>query len=192
MAKLHTWIGFMLLVLCFVTVGASALPVNETANGFRISFDAKDDTNMIMKLWSDGDKLFDAPLDVPEINATGLICVVAGNVNDADKKIATCFVLALNNSENTSKIEEYITTNNTEKHMQVYDMVLDGHRGLFFKDGDSPSDPDMKYGALYWLDEYQGNASKLVLVVSSWPWDSGTEKLLNTIHVEEIEPILVS
>jgi hypothetical protein len=47
----------------------------------------------------------------------------------------------------------------------------------------------MTYMAMYWLDEVNGKATKFVYVVSQWP-DKETERLLSTIHVEEIKQIL--
>jgi hypothetical protein len=57
------------------------------------------------------------------------------------------------------------------------------------KAGNESYDPLMTYMAMYWLDEVNGKATKFVYVVSQWP-DKETERLLNTIHVEEIKQIL--
>jgi hypothetical protein len=197
MGKSHIWIGFMLFTLCLVTAGASALPVNETAKGFRISFDAIDDTNMVAKLWSDDSGLFGKPLNAPgndgPVNeASSLVVVMAGNSSESGKRVPTCLVFVLKNPENTSKIEENITKNIEEKYVRVFDRTVDGHNGLLLKAGNNSSDPLMTYTALYWLDEVQGTATKLVFIMSGLPWDRGTEKLLNTIHVEEIKPNPVS
>ena len=75
--------------------------------------------------------------------------------------------------------------NNTNKYIRVFDQTVDGHKGLLLKAGNEPSDPLMTYTAMYWLDEVHGKATKSVLVVSGWP-DKETERLLNTIHVEDI------
>jgi hypothetical protein len=192
----HNWIEFMLLALCLVTAGASGLPVNETAKGFRISFDAIDDTNGVFKFWSDDSRLFGKPLNGP-VNEASLngasraVAVLVGNWSESSKRFAACLVFVLKNPENTSKIEENITKNVTEKYVRVFDRTIDGHNGLLLKSGNNSSDPVMNYTGFYWLDEVQGTATKLVFIMSSWPWDSGTEKLLNTIHVEEIKPIPV-
>jgi hypothetical protein len=63
--------------------------------------------------------------------------------------------------------------------------MVDGHKALLLKAGNGPSDPLMTYTALYWLDQVNGKATKFVMVVSTWP-DKETERLLSTIHVEEV------
>jgi hypothetical protein len=112
---------------------------------------------------------------------------MAGNVKEMDSRSAICFVLVLDKAENTSSIEENIIDHETVKYLRVYDRMLDGRKGLLINEGNSSSDPDMKYVGLYWLDEDQGKASKLIMVMTSLPWDDGAEQLMNTVHVEEIQ-----
>ena len=187
MTKLHMLIGFILLALCFIASEASALPVNETVNGFMIAFDIKDDTNMIIKVWGNGDTFSNSSENMPDLNASSLACVAAGNGEKIDSSSAMCFVIVLNTAENTSSIEEKIIDDINKKYLRVYDRVFDGHKGLLIKEGNSSSDPDMESVGLYWLDEDQGKASKLVTVATSLPWDDGAEQLMNTVHVEEIQ-----
>jgi len=187
MTKLHMLIGFILLALCFNASEASALPVNETVNGFMIGFNARDDTNMIIKLWGNEDVFTNSSEDMPDANLSSIACVMTSKGKEFDSSSALCFVFVLNKAENTSSIEEKIIDGITKKYLRVYDRVFDGHKGLLLNEGDSSSDPDMKYVGLYWLDEDQGKASKLVTVATSLPWDDGAEQLMNTVHVEEIQ-----
>ena len=111
--------------------------------------------------------------------------LIAGNASDQYKRRGACFILVLKNPENTSNIEKNATENNTNKYIRVFDRMVDGHKALLLKTGNEPSDPLMTYTALYWLDEANGKATKFVFIASAWP-DKETERLLNTIHVEEV------
>lgn len=192
MGNMRIQMGFMLFTLCLVTAGASALPVNETVNGFRISFEAIDETTMVAKFWGDESGLFGKPLNGPSNEASSVVMVMAGNTNESPKRLTACLLFVFKNPENTSNMEEDITKNISEEYVRVFDRTIDGHNGLLLKAGNNSSDPVMTYTGIYWLDEVQGTATKLVFILSSWPWDRGTEKLLNTIHVEEIASIPVS
>jgi hypothetical protein len=191
MPRSNTRTALILFALCFLLpstfVGASALQVNETVKGFRISFDAIDDTNMVAKFWSNGSSFFGDTLRGPLNELANGAGVMAGNGSDPYKRWGACLIFVLKNPENTSNIERNMTKNNTNKYIRVYDRMVDGHKGLLLKEGNESSDALMNYEAMYWLDESRGKATKFVYVVSGWP-DKETEKLLNTIHVEEITP----
>lgn len=149
----------MLLALCFCTAQASAFSVNETVNGFLVGFDIRYDTNMIIKAWGNGDAFSNSSENMPDFNASSFTCVAAGNFKEMDSSSAMCFVLVLDKAENTSSIEEQIIDHRTVKYLRIYDRMLDGRNGLLINEGNSSSDPDMKYVGLYWLDEDQGKAS---------------------------------
>ncbi len=189
MAKSYTRTGLILFALCVLSfllvTGASALQVNETVNGFRISFDAINDTNMVAKMWSNGSIFAGNPMKKPTNELANGVAVLAGNSSDPYDRWGMCLIFVLKNPENTSNIEKNMTKNNTKKYIGVFNIIVDNHKALLLKTGNEPSDPLMEYEAVYWLDEVNGEATKLVAVMSRWP-DKETEKLLNTIHVEEI------
>ena len=193
LAKSYIWIGLALVVLfilpSLVIAEASALPVNETVKNFRISFDAINDTNMVTKFWSNGSALFGSSFKAPTNELAKGVAVLAGNDTDPYKRWCMCGVFVLKNPENTSNVEKNATKNNSNKYVRVFDRMIDGHKGLLLEEGNESYDPLMTYMAMYWLDEVNGNATKFVYVVSQWP-DKETERLLNTIHVEEIKKIL--
>ena len=193
MAKSYIWIGLALVVLfilpSLVIAEASALPVNETVKNFRISFDAINDTNMVTKFWSNGSAFFGSSFKAPTNELAKGVAVLAGNDTDPNKRWGMCGVFVLKNPENTSNVEKNVTKNNSNKYIRVFDRTIDGHKGLLLEAGNESYDPLMTYMAMYWLDEVNGNATKFVYVVSQWP-DKETERLLNTIHVEEIKKIL--
>jgi hypothetical protein len=175
-----------IVLISLIIGGASAFPINETTKNFRISFDAAEDTNMIVKYWTYGDELSDSrfsgndsPIQAKDI--ADAIIVIAGNRSDGN----LCGVFVFKNPENTSNIEKSFIENQKAEFVRVFDRIIDGHKALLLKTGDEPSDPLMAYDAIYWLDEVNGKATKLVLVGSDQP-DIDKERLLNTIHVEEI------
>jgi hypothetical protein len=178
-----------LIVLISLTIGSAlAFPVNETVKNFRIRFDAVDDTNMVAKYWSNGAEFLGITPSkslIPTNELTNAIMVMAGNASDQYKRWGACFILILKNPENTSSIEKSMIENSTKKYVRVFDRVIDGHKALLLKGGNEPSDPLMEYAAVYWMDEVNGKAAKLVFIISSWPYKE-TERLLNTIHVEEV------
>ena len=183
----------MLVVLfilpSLVIAEASALQVNETVKNFQISFDAVNDTNMVAKFWSNGSAFFGSSFKAPANELANGVAVLAGNDTDAYKRWGMCGVFVLKNPENTSNVEKNVTKNNSNKYIRVFDRMIDGHKGLLLEAGNESYDPLMTYMAMYWLDEVNGNATEFVYVVSQWP-DKETERLLNTIHVEEIKQIL--
>ncbi len=193
LAKSYIWIGLALVVLfilpSLVNAEASALQVNETVKNFRISFDAINDTNMIAKFWSNGSAFFGSSFKAPANELANGVAVLAGNDTDPYKRWGMCGVFVLKNPENTSNVEKNATKNNSNKYIRVFDRTIDGHKGLLLEAGNESYDPLMTYMAMYWLDEVNGKATKFVYVVSQWP-DKETERLLNTIHVEEIKQIL--
>jgi len=189
-----------LIVLMSLTIGgSSAFPVNETVKNFQISFDAIDDTNMVAKIWSNGGEFLGSPLSedfpIPANELANAVVVLSGNGSDQSERWGACMILVLKNPENTSDIEKDGIENNKEKYVRVFDRMVDGHDALLLKQGDGPSDPLMKYTALYSLDEVNGKATKFVFVVSGWT-EKETERLLNTIQVVEdstkFEPFTVS
>lgn len=192
LARSHIWIGLALVVLLIlpslVNAEASSLRVNETVKGFRISFTAINDTNMVSKFWSNGSAFFGSSFKAPANELANGVAVLAGNDSDPYKRWGMVGIFVLKNPENTSNIEKNATKNNSNKYIRVYDRMIDGHKGLFLEEGNETYDPLMTYVAMYWLDEVNGKATKFVYVVSQWP-EKETERLLNTIHVEEIKQI---
>jgi hypothetical protein len=175
LAKFCIWIGIALVVLfilpSLVNADASSLQVNETVKDFRISFAAINDTNMVAKFWSNGSAFFGSSFKAPANELANGVAVMAGNDTDPYKRWGMVGVFVL------------------KKYIRVFDRMIDGHKGLLLKAGNESYDPLMTYMAMYWLDEVNGKATKFVYVVSQWP-DKETERLLNTIHVEEIKQIL--
>lgn len=192
MARSHIWIGLALVVLLIlpslVNAEASSLQVNETVKGFRISFTAINDTNMVSKFWSNGSAFFGSSFKAPANELANGVAVLAGNDSDPYKRWGMVGIFVLKNPENTSNIEKNATKNNSNKYIRAVDRMIDGHKGLFLEEGNETYDPLMTYVAMYWLDEVNGKATKFVYVVSQWP-EKETERLLNTIHVEEIKQI---
>jgi len=183
---------YLITLIVLISVGfsgISAIPVNETVMNFRISFDSINDTNMVAKFWSDEGKIFNEPLPENATTPTNEIIkaagIVSGNVSDSSDRWGGCIILVLKNPENTSVLEKNIIENRTEQYIRVFDRTIDGHKALLLKTADYPSDPLMEFEAMYWLDEVNGEATKLVFVVSGWP-EKEAERLLDTIHVEEM------
>lgn len=198
MAKSYIRMGLirmgLALVLLFilpslVIAETSALQVNETVKNFRISFDAINDTNMVAKFWSNGSAFFGSSFKAPTNELANGVAVLAGNDTDPYKRWGMVGIFVLKNPENTSNIEKNATKNNSNKYVRVFDRIIDGHKGLLMEAGNGSYDPLMTYTAMYWLDEVNGKATEFVYVVSQWP-DKETERLLSTIHVEEIKQIL--
>lgn len=192
MARSHIWMGLALVVLLIlpslVNAEASSLRVNETVKGFRISFTAINDTNMVSKFWSNGSAFFGSSFKAPANELANGVAVLAGNDSDPYKRWGMVGIFVLKNPENTSSIEKNATKNNSNKYIRAVDRMIDGHKGLFLEEGNETYDPLMTYVGMYWLDEFNGKATKFVYVVSQWP-EKETERLLNTIHVEEIKEI---
>lgn len=190
LARSHIWIGLALVVLItlpsLVNAEVSSLQVNETIKGFRISFTSINDTNMISKFWSNGSAFFGSSFKAPANELANGVAVLAGNDSDPYKRWGMVGIFVLKNPENTSNVEKNATKNNSNKYIRVYDRMIDGHKGLFLEEGNGTYDPLMTYVGMYWLDEVHGNATQFVYVVSQWP-EKETERLLNTIHVEEIK-----
>ena len=193
LAKSCILMGLALVVLfilpSLVNAEASSLQVNETVKDFRISFAAINDTNMVAKFWSNGSSFFGSSFNAPANELANGVAVMAGNDTDPYKRWGMVGVFVLKNPENTSNIEKNATENNSNKYIRVFDRMVDGHKGLLLEEGNESYDPLMTYTAMYWLDEVNGKATKFVYVVSQWP-DKESERLLNTIHVEEIKQIL--
>lgn len=168
----------------------SALQICENVDEFRISFDSRNDTNVIIKFLNiSGAELDDAFEDFP-IKITKIVGVMAGTIrdNDSDSKLVACLIFVLQNPVNSSNItlEDIITGYDSDnKYIRVFDRVIDGHKAILLEERDMPSDPSSEYVAIYWLDEANGEVNKLVLVMSTYP-ENETERFLSTIHVEEI------
>jgi hypothetical protein len=82
--------------------------------------------------------------------------------------------------------EKEFFENSSEPYIRVYDRTIDGHKGIFAIQGDSPDDPSMERMGLYWLNEAEdGTATELILVVSS-ETEIVADNMINTVHVEKI------
>lgn len=178
---------YLITLIVLISVGfsgISAIPVNETVMNFRISFDSINDTNMVAKFWSDEDKIFNEPLPENATTPTNEIIkaagIVSGNASDSSDRWGGCIIiLVLKNPENTSVLEKHHREWNRTVH-KVFDRTIDGHKALLLKTADYPSDPLMEFEAMYWLDEVNGEATKLVFVVSGWPEKSRTAVRYNS------------
>jgi len=198
MVKSYSGIGSMLFAFCLFIAGASAFSLNETVGDFSISFDAVYDASMMVsKMWSNESELVRQLAYNPymmlnkSISGDDIESVVhlqVGNLPDYwDGDFGGFFILVLKNPENTSGFKRNLTQD--DLFADAVNRTIDGRNGLFkstrFKSTLKNNNSTMNT-AIYWLDESQGTATKLVITVSTWPWDEGTKRLLDTIHVEEL------
>jgi hypothetical protein len=184
----------MILVAAFllmlVNQGMATYSVNETVSEYRISFESEYNTSLIVKGWNlqtasdfDFDELNDT-LEVAEV-----LGVAALDTLNSPSETLVVGVLIFNESVDTAYAEKEILKKSVEHYLRVYDKTIDGHKGIYFQEGDGPDDPGMNYGGMYWLDEAaDGTAKELVLIASPGPEssESAMAVLLNTVHVEKI------
>jgi hypothetical protein len=101
LAKSHIWIGLALVVMIIlpslVIAEASSLQVNETVKGFRISFTAINDTNMVSKFWSNGSAFFGNSFKAPANELANGVAVLAGNDSDPNKRWGMVGIFVLKN-----------------------------------------------------------------------------------------------
>jgi hypothetical protein len=72
-------------LLMMIAQGMATSHINETVDGFRISFEGKDDINIIAKAWNptDSDGIFEIPPSALDVKDS--VCVIAGNTgNNSD------------------------------------------------------------------------------------------------------------
>ncbi len=176
----------LLVLLTLIMAGASAYPVSETVGGFNISFEANGETNAVAKSWGGPQSMSDSPFELPEMDIDRFYLVMAGNAGE--ESFAGCFVIVLNQSvrANAESLEDLLLTDSTSRYVRVFDRPIDGHDAVLMRFGDEPDDQFMEYIAMYWLNADDGLADKGVIVYSKWPWEKGTEKMIDSVHVEEI------
>jgi hypothetical protein len=99
---------------------------------------------------------------------------------------STVVVLIMDKPVQITEWEKEFFENSSEPYIRVYDRTIDGHKGIFAIQGDSPDDPSMERMGLYWLNEAEdGTATELILVVSS-ETEIVADNMINTVHVEKI------
>jgi hypothetical protein len=193
-AKVNKMLNKIVLVvavlLMMVNQGASTVSVNETVGEFRISFEVKEDIDLILRAW--GSLLVDeiAPSLLYNLNLSVKDSYVVatekmvehGNVDN----LSLVSVLTMNNPVNTSDFEMEVVNNSSKPYIRVYDRTIDGHKGIYLLMGDQPDDPNMEYYGLYWIDEAEdGRATELILV-KSMEAKSSSKNVFDTVHVEKI------
>jgi hypothetical protein len=178
----------MKLIVVFATlllltiIGASALQVNETVGDrFRVSFDAPNNTNVIMKVW--GSQEHPNPYMFLEKKKD----ILQEYTIIADSSVI-CSVFILNNPFNTSdtNTEKRLLENETSKYVRIYDKQIDGHDAVVARTSNEELTGPFEYRAMYWLDEVNGTATKGVHVSLNHNVTE-MENVLNTIHVTELK-----
>lgn len=172
----------LLLMIC---QWAAAIPVNETAGDFRISFEAKNDINMIASLWNQTGT--GGLLNMPEdalFKLKDISMVMAGDTqNNANSGVV---VFIMEKAVPTIDIENKITNDTSKSYVKTYNRTIDNHKGIYALQGNGPDDPAMRRLGLYWLDKTaDGNASQMVILMTTGP-ESIAEEMINTTHVERM------
>lgn len=174
-----------MLLLLMINQGAARFHVNETVGEFRISFEVKDDVNLIMKGWNITD-IFGPPPLGPSLKIKDSFMVMTTIGKHTLDDLSGVFVLIMDKPVQTIDVENDYLKNSTDSYIRVFDRIIDGHKGIYVLQGDGPEDLDMDHIGLYWLDETEdGTATELVLVASD-ETETIPEAVINTVHVEKI------
>jgi hypothetical protein len=180
-------VAFAAIVL-MITTGASALQVNETIEDFGISFDAANDTNTIAKIWGgQAEYGLGHPFGTGPANASKYYVLLAGNISNFSTLKEGCVVIIFENPINTSsnKTKAILVEETSGMHIETTNRIVDGQNATIAEIRNNTAESLVEYRAIYWIDEVDGMATKGNIVFSTYPWDEGTETLLNTIHVKE-------
>jgi hypothetical protein len=171
-------------LLLLTIMDASALQIYETiGDRFRVSFDAPNNTNTIMKAWGGlehNSSLFD--LTKRDIQQQYNIEIMS---NYSQRIICSAFIL--NHPFNTSdaNTEKRFLENETSKYTRIYNRKIDGHDAVVARTSNRELAGPFEYRAMYWLDEVNGLATKGVHIFSECN-STETETMLNTIHIVEL------
>lgn len=181
-------------IITMTITACSAYQVNETIGDYRISFDAPNDTNTIAKLWGGQAKYgLGHPLGAGPDDASKYYVLMTGNLSNFSTIIQGVVILdyenPINTSSNNSVVEiiggASLIGNSTGAQIETTRSIVDGHNATISEIHNSTAGTEVAYSALYWINEVDGMATKGVVIMSTYPWEEGTEALINTIHVEE-------
>jgi hypothetical protein len=166
---------------------AVAISVNEAIGEFRISFEAKDDIDMIVKLWNQTDSggFFDISEDNP-LEPKDVLAVVAANSQNNSDFWSGVIVFIMKKPVWTIDVKNNFFKNASTPYVITYDRIIDNHDGIYALTGDGPKDPNMVRVGLYWLDEAEnGTASELIMVICNEA-EPVAEMVTDTVHVERL------
>lgn len=106
--------------------------VNETIGDYRISFESKDETDMIMKSWNltDPSSILGTLSDEFPWEIRDMLLVAAGSFKNSTGPLSAVLIVILDKPTNVTEVDKNLLNDPSVEYKTISNRTIDGKRGF--------------------------------------------------------------